>query len=99
MVLIVDIKVVPSAGVNKWVLDKNGIIKCYLKSPPEKGLANKELVKLLAQAIKIPQQDVHLIGGLSSRKKTIKIMSSLSSVQQLLAVLGLEIVEQQKKLF
>jgi len=45
MSLVFDLKVVPRSGRNKWVLDKSGKLKCYLKSPPEKGLANKELIK------------------------------------------------------
>jgi uncharacterized protein (TIGR00251 family) len=89
MALIITIKVVPSAGKHQWIVDKTGNLKCYLKSPPERGLANAELIKSLAKALKIPQQDVELIAGDTSRTKKVKIKSALS-FERLLSVLGIE---------
>ncbi len=95
MALILNIKVVPGSGKQKWMLDKTGRLKGYLKSPPQKGLANKELIKLLAKALKIPQQDVTISAGATSRNKTIKIEGDLS-VEQVLQLLG---IEKQMSLF
>jgi len=95
MSLVVSIKVVPSSGKSSCVLDKNDNLKCYLKSPPEKGKANKELIKLLAGELSIAQQKVSLISGLTSRNKKIKIDLDIT-FEQLLEKLGIEC---QQKLF
>ena len=39
MSLVIEIKVFPSSGRQKFVIDKSGKLKCYLKNPPEKGKA------------------------------------------------------------
>lgn len=89
MALIVEVKVVPSAGKNGWILDKAGKLKGYLKSPPERGLANQELIDLLAKALKIPKQKVILVSGATSRIKRIKIEHELT-IEQLYDALGIE---------
>lgn len=89
MSLIVEVKVVPSAGRVAWVYDKNGTLKCFLSSPPEQGKANKELVKLIAKALKVPQMAVTIVAGATSRNKRIEIEGAMS-LEQLTAALGLE---------
>ena len=89
MPLIVDIKAVPSAGKQAWKLDSAGVLKCYLKNPAERGLANDELIKRLAKALGIPQADVQLIAGAQSRSKKVKITTTISR-DQLLKLLGIE---------
>jgi hypothetical protein len=54
-------------------LDKSDKIKCHLKSAPEKGKANKELIKLFAKKLGITQDCVHIVLGITSRKKRLKI--------------------------
>lgn len=45
----------------------------FVKERPEKGLANKAVIKILSRYFKIPQKNVVIISGLSSRQKLIKI--------------------------
>lgn len=78
MATIVYIKVVPKSGRNEWKLDKSGQITCYLKSVPEKGLANKELIQLLAKAVKLPLVDVVIVSGAASRLKKVSIAIDLT---------------------
>ena len=89
MALTVMIRVVPSSGRSLCVLDKNERLRCFLKNPPEKGKANKELCKIIAKACKKPQDCVQIIMGQTSRSKTIKIESDLT-YEQLLFALGIE---------
>ncbi|MFC1841503.1 DUF167 domain-containing protein [Candidatus Dependentiae bacterium] len=89
MAIIFDVKVVPSSGRNKWVMHASDTLKCYLKSPPEKGLANKELIKMIAKAVGVTKSDVEIISGATSRNKKIKIFADIS-FDQLLDKLGLE---------
>ncbi|MCL4229741.1 DUF167 domain-containing protein [Candidatus Dependentiae bacterium] len=95
MSLIAEIKVVPQSGKNEWVLDKSGKLKCYLKSPPERGLANKELIKILAQKLGVTQNAVELISGHTSRNKRVKI-EGVASMEHLIALLG---IERQQNIF
>ncbi len=78
MALTVQVKVVPSSGRSSWQLDKNGQLKCFLKSAPEAGAANKELIKTLAKLLGMPQNDVEIVRGLTDRTKLIKIHGDLS---------------------
>ena len=58
MTLTCTIKVVPRSGKQKAVLDKTGRLKIYLKSPPEDGKANKELISYMSSMLKVPQNDI-----------------------------------------
>ncbi len=89
MSLIIEIKVTPSSGRQKMALNAQGILKCYLKSPPIKGKANAELIKFLGKALHLPKEKVTIIHGATSRKKRIKIDSDLT-FDQFCQQLGLE---------
>ncbi len=73
MSLVIEIKVVPGSKKQSFSLDRQGIIKCTLKSQPEKGKANEELIKLLSKTTKIPQQNIKILSGYTGRKKIIKL--------------------------
>ncbi len=88
MALVLEINVVPLSGRSGFELDKQGNVKCFLKSAPEKGAANKEFIKLLSKKLKIPQNDIEIIAGLTVRKKKIKIHKSLA-LEQFCDKLGL----------
>lgn len=84
-----ELKVVPHSGTQKWLLDKSGKIKCYLKNPAEAGKANGELVALLANLLKVSQQDVVIIRGLTSRTKVIRVPIEMS-IDEFLHIIGLD---------
>ena len=95
MALTVEIKVVPRSGKQQIKLNKADQLVCYLKSPPERGLANKELIKLVAKALKIPQAAVSIVAGQASRKKLLKMDLDVT-YEQLLDQLG---IQRQMSLF
>lgn len=86
----IKVKVVPQAGRQKIILDKIGVIKCYLNSPPEDGKANRELIKLFADALSIPQRNIHIVQGLISRSKILEI-EGCDSEDDLKQALGLQV--------
>ena len=88
MSLIIEIKVFPSSGKQEWVLDSSGILKCYIKSQPEKGKANKEVIEFLAQSLDIPKYLITIISGLTTPRKKIKISKQLT-LEQLFSKLNL----------
>jgi len=83
------IKVVPQAGKQKLWRDKGGIIKCALKSAPEKGKANNELIGYLSSLLGVPKKAVAIVRGETDRTKTIAFETKLSA-PQILEKLGLE---------
>ena len=89
MALHVSIKVIPCSDKFQWQLNKNGQIKCFLKSIPEKGAANKELIKKTAKLIKMRQDDIEIIKGLINQKKEIKIHSDIT-LEEFLRRVGIE---------
>lgn len=50
-------------------------IKIKVKEIPQKGKANKELIRFLAKRLDIPKNSIEIISGLSSSFKTIKIQN------------------------
>lgn len=89
MALILSVKAVPCAGVNKFILDKAGTLKIYLKSPAERGKANQELVALLAKELDLPRARIEIVSGLTNPKKRLKIETNLN-FEQILEKLGIQ---------
>jgi uncharacterized protein len=56
----------------KVELSDNEITIC-LRSKPERGKANRELVERLASYFEISKDKVHIISGLTSTKKLVEI--------------------------
>jgi uncharacterized protein YggU (UPF0235/DUF167 family) len=88
MTVILELKVIPNSGKTLCTLHKNKGIVCYLKSSPERGLANKELVAYIAKTLSIPQQQIRIVQGLTSRKKRLQIQTDMNH-DQLLYALGI----------
>jgi uncharacterized protein (TIGR00251 family) len=89
MAFIFEVKVAPKSGRSEWLLDKSGRLKCYLKSPAEKGLANKELIQNLAKALNVDRAAIEIVSGETARIKLIKIPLTIT-LEQLFARLGIE---------
>ena len=48
-------------------------VEAMLRSPPDKGKANKELIELVANFFGVSKSNVSIVSGLTSREKTVKI--------------------------
>lgn len=64
-----------SFGDESLVINEN-FIAIGVKSAPEKGKANLEIIKRLAKHFKVPHQNVRIIKGFASRKKLVVIAAS-----------------------
>jgi len=89
MPLMLTIKVVPGSGRQRCLLDKSGVLKCFLKSPPERGKANTELCSLFSKALGLPRADVTIMLGATARKKVLKIDADITH-EQVYRALGIE---------
>ena len=72
MTIIIEIKVVPSSRRQVCKLEGERF-KCFLKSAPEKGKANKELVGYLAKMLRIPERAITILTGATSKLKRVQI--------------------------
>ena len=78
MSLLLSVSVVPGSGQQECFIDKNGTIKCLIKSQAEKGKANKELLKLLARYLHLSPLLLRIKGGAAGRKKYIMVDADIS---------------------
>lgn len=49
-------------------------ITVSIKSQPQRGKANRELIKKLARHFGVSEQSVRILSGLTSRKKLVEII-------------------------
>jgi len=72
--MIIGIKVVPKSS-KVSVEEKNGKLHVKLTAPPDKGKANKQLVKVLAQHFGVSKSKVKILKGETSHNKVVEIES------------------------
>jgi uncharacterized protein len=68
-----QVKVKPNAKTQQLVIESDGSLTAYLKSPSLDGKANKELIQALAQFFCVSKSNSVVKLGLSSRVKLIEI--------------------------
>ncbi len=71
--LTLRILVQPRASRSEIVGPHGDHLKVRLAAPPVDGAANEELVRLLARELGVPRSGIEIVGGLSSRRKTVRV--------------------------
>jgi uncharacterized protein (TIGR00251 family) len=73
--LTLNVKVVPRSSRSEvaGTMD-DGTLKVKVAAVPEKGKANEELCSVLAAHYQVPARDVTVIAGLTSTRKTVRVM-------------------------
>ena len=87
MALCIDIKVIPLSGRQRLLVDKSGQLKCFIKSAPQKGKANKECIEVIAKCLGIAKGSIEIVAGFTSRKKLCKLHIDMT-YEQILDLLG-----------
>ena len=67
------IKVIPSSSKDSIAGWLEYSLKIKVKAPPEKGKANKAVIKVLGKSLSLPKGSVNIESGLTSCKKIIEI--------------------------
>ena len=70
------IKVIPSSSkdcIAGWLEDT---LKVKVKAPPEKGKANKAVIKVLEKSLELPKGSIDIASGETSSRKVILISGS-----------------------
>ena len=68
----IKIRVIPNAKKVE-IKKENDYLKIKLKSKPENGKANKELIEILSEYFNISKVKIRILSGLKSRNKVVEI--------------------------
>jgi uncharacterized protein (TIGR00251 family) len=72
--IVLNIHVIPGSKLNQIAgLMDNGSLKIKIKAKPIEGKANKELIKVVADFLKIKGSEIEICSGQTSRNKGVKI--------------------------
>lgn len=71
--ILLHLKIQPNARKTAFMEIFDTFRKVAIKAPPRDGEANAELIRFIAKTYKIPQKEVEIIRGITSRIKTAKI--------------------------
>jgi uncharacterized protein (TIGR00251 family) len=81
----IDVLVQPRASREKIGPVHDERIKIAVTAPPVEGAANAAVAKLIARALGCPRGDVEVIRGMTSRRKTVRVLGvSRASVEEIL---------------
>ena len=70
---ILPVRVHPGARTNAVNGVHDGALKISLTTPPTDGRANDALIAFLAERLRLPRARISLVGGATSRSKTLCI--------------------------
>lgn len=69
--IVIPIRVQPNSSQEKVIGEYSEQLKIAVNAPPERGKANKAIVKVLAKWIKIKDADIYLLHGEKSKDKEV----------------------------
>ena len=72
--MIIAVRVSPKASFNR-VVEENGKFKVHLSRPAQGGVANAQLIGLLASHLKVKKYQIKIVKGLKSRDKLVEIVN------------------------
>lgn len=84
----VRVHVQPRASRNEIVGLHGAALKVRLQAPPVDGAANDALVALIADRLGVPKRAVRVVGGATSRAKTVEIDGTTEAAVRALAARG-----------
>lgn len=82
---VISIKVTPNASKSGIAEFCDGVLKVKINAQPEKGKANKELIRFLSKELGVSKSSIAIERGETSRNKSVKIEGlTLEEVIQIL---------------
>lgn len=71
--IILPVYIKPISQNSNFIGIYNGRVKISISAPPREGIANKALIKFIANKLNIKQNEVIIIQGLSSSYKLLEL--------------------------
>jgi uncharacterized protein len=87
------IRLTPNAGRNavdglETAADGETFLKARVTAVPENGKANKALIALLADTLRLPKSSISFISGETARKKILRIDDDPEDIEKAIAKLA-----------
>jgi uncharacterized protein (TIGR00251 family) len=80
---VIEVEVTPGAPRSQIKSRTGGTFRAAVAAEPQKGRANRELVKLLAKTLDVRRSQIRITRGAHSRKKRLRITGvSASEVER-----------------
>jgi len=76
------VKVQPGVAKNEIIGVQGDVLKIKINAPPMRGKANKALIDFLAKELGVKKSEVEILGGHTSRVKTIKVMGEGNRIEE-----------------
>jgi len=73
--IVMMLHVQPGAGRSEFAGMHGDALKLRLAAPPIEGKANAELIRFLADVFGVPQRNIVLLRGETSRAKTVRVIA------------------------
>jgi uncharacterized protein len=67
------VRLTPRGGANRVDGVVDGVLRARVAAPAVDGAANQALLRLIADALKVPRRDVRLVAGATARTKVIAV--------------------------
>lgn len=71
----IQVKVKPNSKVGEVSQEGDGFV-VKVKEPPKEGRANRAVIRLLAEHFGVPQSQIKILSGFTTRNKIIEIAGS-----------------------
>jgi uncharacterized protein (TIGR00251 family) len=72
--LSLPVRIVPRSPRTEWAgFLESGDWKIRVAAPPERGKANEELIRFLAEEFGVPRDAIEIVAGATSHNKLIRI--------------------------
>ncbi len=68
-----EVRVQPRASRSELVGEREGALRVRLRAAPVDGAANDALIELLAHVLGVPQRDIRILAGTTSKRKVIEV--------------------------
>ena len=81
------IKATPNASRNRIGKVLDGQLKIYVTALPENGQANKVVIELLSEQLRINRNSISIIQGLTNQYKVVSIMGDKEMIVQNLKII------------
>lgn len=69
----IDLRVIPRAPKNAVAGERDGRILVRVTAPPVDRAANEAVIALLAERLNLPRRAIRIVGGETSRNKSVEI--------------------------
>ena len=84
----IAVHVQPRASRSEIIGQHGAALKVRLQAPPVDGAANEALVRLLADALNVPERSVRVGAGATSRSKMVEVDGTTADAVRALASPG-----------